>query len=216
MADGAGIAWVVGGYVAGSLPSTWIVARLRRATAVTEEAARDAGETDAHLVMARRLGGGWAAAAATMDVLKGFVLVLLARTVGGASPTVLALTGTAVVLGHTYPPFAREMAGRGMAATAGVYLALLPVEMVVAGLIIVAGVILRSTGLASTVALALVPVLALVLGEPAAYVWMAAAILVLVMLRRLEGVGVVIRRGVSPARAVWYRAVFDVSLPGPR
>jgi glycerol-3-phosphate acyltransferase PlsY len=216
MADGAGIAWVVGGYAAGTLPSTLIVARLRHATAVTEEAARGAGETDAHLVMARRLGGGWAAVAATLDVLKGFVLVLLARTVGDASPAVLAFTGAAVVAGHAFPPFARDMAGRGMAATAGVYLALLPLEMVVAGLVIVAGVALRSTGLASTIALALVPALAAALGEPAAYVWMGVAILLLVLLRRLEGVGAVIRGGVGPARAVWYRAVFDVSLPGPR
>src|SRR5262245_11879690 len=210
MADGAGIAWVVGGYLAGSLPSTWLVARLRHATAVTDEARRGSGEADAHLVLAKRLGGGWAATAAVMDVLKGFVLVLVARTAGGASPTLLALTGVAVVLGHMFPPFARDMAGRGMAATAGVYLALVPIEMVVAGLIIVAGFALKSTGLASTVALALVPALAAVLGEPAPYVWMGVAVFALVMLRRLEGVGEVIRRGVPPLRAVWYRAVFDV------
>jgi glycerol-3-phosphate acyltransferase PlsY len=183
---------------------------------VTEEAGRTAGETDAHLVLARHLGGGWAAAAAAADVLKGLVFLLVARTAGGVSPGWLAATGVAVVAGHSFPFYARHMAGRGMAATAGVYLALLPLEMVVAGLIIVAGAALRATGLASTVALAVVPVLAVILGEPAAYVWMAVAILALVVLRRLEGVGASIRAGVPPARAVWYRAVFDVSLPTPR
>jgi glycerol-3-phosphate acyltransferase PlsY len=210
------VAWVIGGYVAGTIPSTLIVARLRHATALTREAGRDAGETDAHVLMARHLGGRWAAAAAAMDVLKGLLFVFLARTVGHLAPGWLAATGLAVVTGHSFPPFARAMAGRGMAATAGVYLALLPLEMVVAGLIIVAGAARRATGLASTIALAVVPILAAVLGEPWPYVWMAVAILVLVVLRRLEGVGAVIRAGVPAGRAVLFRAVFDVSLTAPR
>jgi glycerol-3-phosphate acyltransferase PlsY len=214
--DGANIAWVVGGYVAGTFPSTLVVARLRHASAVTEEAGRAAGETDAHVVMARHLGGGWTAVAATMDVLKGMLFVLLARTAGHVSPGWLAATGVAVVAGHSFPPYARDMAGRGMAATAGVYLALLPVEMVVAGVVIVAGAALRATGLASTIGLAIVPVLAALLGEPVAYVWMAVAILALIVVRRLEGVRGLIRAGVPAARAVVYRAVFDVSLPAPR
>jgi len=103
------------------------------------------------------------------------------------------------------------MAGRGMAVMSGVYLALLPVEMVVAGLIIVIGGAVRATGLASTVALAVVPVVAAIQGQPPAYVWMSVAILALIVARRLEGVLGVIRSGVPVGRAVVRRAIFDAT-----
>src|SRR5205823_2151174 len=82
---------------------------------------------------------GWAAVAATFDVGKALVFVLAARRWGSLDDPWLALVGVAVMLGHSFPFYAREMAGRGLAATAGVYLVLLPIQMVVAGLIIEAG-----------------------------------------------------------------------------
>jgi glycerol-3-phosphate acyltransferase PlsY len=206
-----GVAWVAGGYAAGTVPSTWIVATLRRGDVVRTEADRTAGETDAHLLITRHLGARWTAVAAAMDVAKGFLLVSAARSVGHLAPSWLALVGLAVVAGHSFPPYLRHMAGRGMAGMAGVYLALLPLEMVVAGLVIVAGGIVRATGLASTVALALVPVLAAVQGQPRSYVIMSVAVLALIVARRLEGVRSVIRSGVPPATAVIRRAVFDAS-----
>jgi acyl phosphate:glycerol-3-phosphate acyltransferase len=210
-----GVAWVAGGYVAGTLPSTWIVATLRRGDAVRAEADRAAGETDAHLLITKHLGAGWTAVAAAIDVAKGFVLVTAARSLGHLSPSWLALAGLAVVAGHSFPPYLRHMAGRGMAGMAGVYLALLPLEMLVAGLVIVVGGLLRATGLASTVALAVVPVLAALQGQPGAYVWMSVAVLVLIVARRLEGVRSVVRSGVPPGRAVIRRAVFDASASPP-
>ena len=42
---------------------------------------------------------------------------------------------------------------------------------------------------------------------------MSAAIFAVLMIRRLEGVGDVIRDGVSPFRAILYRTVFDSSGP---
>jgi hypothetical protein len=45
---------------------------------------------------------------------------------------------------------------------------------------------------------------------------MSAAVFCILMIRRLEGIGDVIRSGITPARAVLYRCVFDSSRrPGP-
>jgi acyl phosphate:glycerol-3-phosphate acyltransferase len=206
-----GLAWGAGGYVAGTLPSTWLVARGKRSSVLIAASSRSAGETDAHIMMTLHLGVGWTALAATLDVLKGFVWVIAARHWGHLDDVWLALAGVAVVVGHSFPFYAQQMAGRGLAAAAGVYLALLPWEMVLAGLLIVLGGALRSTSLFTTIGMALVPVAAALTGQPGEFVAMSVAVFAILMIRRLEGVGGVIRSGISPARAVLYRCVFDSS-----
>jgi len=207
-----GLAWTAGGYLVGTIPSTYLVTRARGGTEVMRRARRQAGETDAHILMTEHLGGGWSALAATADVVKAFGYLLLARFVGGLPPSWLALAGVAVLVGYGWPPYARTMAGRGLAVAAGVYLALLPVEMVVMGVLILLGAVgLGDTALMSTVGLLSVPVVAAMRGEPTAHVAMASAIFLIVLIRRLEGVGEVIRGGVPAGRALWYRAVHDAS-----
>jgi acyl phosphate:glycerol-3-phosphate acyltransferase len=206
-----GLVWAGGGYLAGTLPSTWIVARSKGARGLLAEARRASGETDPHILMTQHLGVGWTAIAATVDVLKGLLFVLAAREWGGLDAAWLALCGVTVVVGHAFPFYLKEMAGRGLAAASGVFLFLLPVEMVVAGLIIVAGGALQVTGLASTIAMASVPVVAAIQGQPGEFVSMAAAIFLIIIIRRLEGLGQVTSRGVDPAHAVLYRCLYDAS-----
>lgn len=208
---GRGLAWAAGGYLAGTFPSTWLVARAKRSSALIAASRRSSGETDAHILMTVHLGVGWMALAATVDVLKGFLWVIAARHWGHLDDGWLAVAGMAVVLGHSFPFYAQQMAGRGLAAAAGVYLALLPWEMVLAGLLIVVGGTFRATGLFTTVGMAVVPVAAAITGQPGAFVAMAVAVFAILVIRRLEGVGAVIRSGISPSRAILYRCVFDSS-----
>src|SRR5439155_4592521 len=100
-----------------------------------------------------------------------------------------------------------------VAAAAGVFLVVLPVEMAIAGALIVAGLVLRTTSLGTTVGLASVPAVAAARGQPGPFIALALALFALIVGRRLEGVGVVVRAGVSPAQALWYRVVFDSSGP---
>ncbi|MFN2590855.1 MAG: glycerol-3-phosphate acyltransferase [Actinomycetota bacterium] len=211
--NGGRVLWLVGAYAAGTVPSALLVARAKRATALLAASGRRAGETDAHILMAQHLGVGWTVVAATLDVLKGFVVLLAGREWGDLPPAWLALVGVAAVLGHTFPLYGREMAGRGLATASGVYLILLPFEMVVAGVTIVVGRIVRTTGLATTGAMAAVPILAAAQGQPGELIAMSVAIFGILMIRRLEGVGDVVRSGIPTARAVLYRCVFDSSGP---
>lgn len=208
----ARLAWVVGGYLAGTFPSAYVVLQARRASDVIRLAKRRTSEGDAHILIRDHVGGGWSALAMTMDVAKGFVAALLAATVGDLPSSWLAGVGIAIVAGHSFPPYARSLAGRGLAAAAGVYLALLPVEMAVAGIVTVLGIMIRWTPVASTVGFASVPAVAAVRGSPAALVAMGVAILVLILLRRLEGIRDVATRTSWP-RALYYRLVHDASGP---
>ncbi len=207
------VVWVLGGYLAGTLPFPLLVARVRRAGEALSAARRADSAADAHQLLRRRVGSGWTAVAATLDVVKAFAFALAARLLGKLSIGWVAMVGLALVLGHCFPFYARVLAGRGLAAAAGVYLAILPVEMVAAGLLIVAGGILRVTGEASTMALAMVPVAAALMRRPWEAVAMAVGVFVVIMLRRLEGIGNSVREGLSPPKAVLYRCVFDSSRP---
>ena len=208
---GRGLLWTVGGFLVGTLPFALMVARVKRAPTLVSSSSRSAGETDPHMLMWKQLGLFWAVVTGTLDVLKGFLYILAARYWGRLDATWLAATGVAVVLGHSFPFYAREMAGRGLAAASGVSLVLLPIPMAIAGLIILVGGATRTTGLSTTIGFLSIPVIAAFEGQPQAFVFMSAAIFAILMIRRVEGVGAVIRSGVSPAKAIWDRCVFDSS-----
>jgi glycerol-3-phosphate acyltransferase PlsY len=209
------VAWAAGGYLAGTFPSTWVVAKAKRANEILADAERSSGETDPHILMAKHVGVGWAILAGTMDVVKGFIYIRSAQWWGKLPDSWLALTGVTVVVGHSYPFYLRRMAGRGLAAMSGVLLAILPVEMTICGLVIVLGGVTRTTGFATTVGVASVPVVAAAQGQPGEFVALGGAIVAIIMFRRLEGVGDLIRKGANPAKAVLYRTVFDSSGPPP-
>jgi glycerol-3-phosphate acyltransferase PlsY len=206
-----GLLWTAGGYLVGTLPWALIVARAKGARALVESSRRSAGETDPHMLMWKQLGLTWAIVAGTLDVLKAFLYILAARHWGRVDVAWLAAAGAAVVLGHSFPFYAREMAGRGLAAGSGVTLVLLPIQMAIAGVIILIGGATRTTGLATTIGFVSIPIIAAFQGQPQPFIVMSAAILAMLMIRRVEGVGAVVRSGVSPAKAIWERCVFDSS-----
>jgi acyl phosphate:glycerol-3-phosphate acyltransferase len=207
------VAWLMAAYLAGTFPGAWLVAKLTRARTVQARTGRRAGETDPHVLMTKDLGWGWAAVAAGADVVKAALVVLAARYIGDLPDAWLAAAGVAAVLGHAFPFYLRRWAGRGLAAGAGALLVLLPLEMTIAGAMILFGFALRSTGLLSTVAIGSVPIVAAVRHQPEAFVWMAVAIFVILIARRLEGVADVVRGGVPWSRAVLWRAVLDATAP---
>jgi glycerol-3-phosphate acyltransferase PlsY len=202
------VLWAVLGYVAGSLPSPWILARLTGNLHALERVRRDRGEDDAHLVL-KQAAGGLAVSAAAMDVLKGFTPVVLAGQLTG--PYEIAACAVGAVCGHCWPPVLYRFAGRGLATASGTFLAFLPVEMVVAGIVRVIGSLVKAGGLLSTIGFAIVPVFAWYRGQPIPYVVAAAAINVLIFVRRLEGMEDDVARGAALRRVLFRRAVLDAS-----
>jgi glycerol-3-phosphate acyltransferase PlsY len=201
------------GYVFGSLPSTWLIATLTGHAGALDGVRRNVGERDAHLLL-KQHAGRIASTAAAMDVLKGFTPLVLAVSL--ADPHEIAACAVGAVCGHCWPPVKYRFAGRGLATAAGTFLAFLPVEMVIAGVIRVVGGLVNAGGLLSTVGFVAVPLVALYRGQPVPYVVASTAINVLIFVRRLEGIEDDVRVGEPVVRAVWRRVVFDASAPGPR
>lgn len=172
---------------------------------------REIGEADAHLLLKKHAGRA-AASAAGMDVLKGLTPVIIALQLTG--PYEVAACSIGAVCGHCWPPLLYRFAGRGLATASGTFLAFLPFEMVVAGLVRVLGSIIKAGGLLSTIGFVAVPVIAFLRGQPVPYVVAAVAINALIFLRRLEGIELDVRRGAHLSRALVRRIVYDSSQPG--
>jgi glycerol-3-phosphate acyltransferase PlsY len=202
------LAWATGAYLAGTFPSAYVVVRIAGARHVLSEARSGVSEGDAHVLIERRAGRGWGALAAALDVGKALAYALAARYLGDLPPGWLAAVGVLLVAGHIFPFYLRRLAGRGLAAAAGVLLAVVPLALVVAGVIIVIGYVLEATGPASTLGFALAPFVAFATDRPDAIVGMCAALFVLILLRRLVGVSAAAGR-VGWTRAVVRRLLFD-------
>jgi len=213
--NGGRLAWIVGAYAAGTFPSAYLVARLTRADQVIRAARRGKSEGDAHVLIDKLVGKAWGSIAAAMDVLKGFGYALAAKYPGHLPTAWLAAVGVLVVVGHSFPFYLQALAGRGLSAASGVLLALVPVGMVVAGVIIVLGYVTGSTGPATTVGFALTPLVAVLQGQPEAMAVMATCIFGVILLRRLPGVSEAASVAGWP-KALARRLAFDSDSPSHR
>jgi len=110
------LAWIVLGYLVGSIPTGYLVARAVKGVDVRTVGSGNIGATNA----GRVLGREWAIAIAVFDMLKGGVLVFIA-TLFLLSPTTLALIGAAAVIGHDFPVWLHFKGGKGVATTFGVF-----------------------------------------------------------------------------------------------
>lgn len=207
------LAWAAAAYAVGTLPSPWVIARLSGRSDVIAEMRRRVSGGDAHFLVARRLGGGLGVLSIVLDIIKGFAPALIAR-IAGAGDTTVAWVGAAAVAGHCFAPFLRSVGGRGLTTAAGVSLVIVPKAMVVSGLIALTGTALKIGGFGTSVGFGLLPVFALAFGYRTLLVWMTGAILALIAVRRLEGLGDDRRDGIPVGKAVMGRLLFD--LPGGR
>lgn len=146
---------LLGAYLLGSVPCSYIVVRLVAGKDVRREGSGNVGATNA-LRTAGKLAG---ALALLFDVLKGVAAVLLARLLGAGEP-LFAAAAVAVVLGHVYPVFLRFHGGKGVATAAGAVGALELLPMVFTVLLFVVAVkVGRYVSLGSVVAVGSFPLL---------------------------------------------------------
>lgn len=121
------LAFVVIGYLSGSLPMGVIVARLSGARDPRTVGSGRTGGTNA----LRAMGARRAVAVAVLDVLKGFVPVAAASLLG-AAPWAVAMTGVAAVLGAWASIFLHFHGGRGVATAIGATLFIQPLAVLLA------------------------------------------------------------------------------------
>ncbi len=137
----------------------------------------------------RTTGTGRAIAVMALDVAKGAAAVLAVQLSAGGGPLV-ALTGTAAVVGHIYPVWLRFRGGKGVAVAAGVFSVLTPVATGIAGsLFLITVWLTRYVSLGSIAATVALPAVAWWSGAPPAVVMAAAGAAVLILFRHRGNLG---------------------------
>ncbi len=119
--------WLAGAYLAGSIPTSFVVARVFAGRDLRQFGSKNLGATNLY----RLLGFKAAVPVGLFDVLKGTVPVLLAGQHAGGPEWFPLLTGVAAVVGHVFSPFVGFKGGKGVATAAGVFLAIAPWPLLV-------------------------------------------------------------------------------------
>jgi len=121
-------AYIVGAYLLGSAPFGLWIARLHGVD-LRKVGSGNIGATN----VIRALGRKWGIFCFALDVLKGFVPMILVPLLelGGSEPSAGHLlgwlaVGTAAILGHIFPIYLRFKGGKGVATSLGVVLGLWP------------------------------------------------------------------------------------------
>jgi glycerol-3-phosphate acyltransferase PlsY len=155
------VAAVIGGYLAGSIPTGYWLVRLLRKIDIRRVGSRSIGATNVWRVL------GWKVGLPTilLDGAKGFVPALVASML--VDDLAGALAGGAAMLGHARPVFLRfERGGKAVATTGGVLLGLTPsVALLALGVWILTFLVSRYVSVASMAAAVSVPVFAFALDE---------------------------------------------------
>ncbi len=109
------ILWIIAGYIAGSCPTGYLLAKFLKHTDLRQYGSGNIGATNA----GRLLGKKYAVFIALFDMLKGGIVVFIASRFVQSS-WIIALTGAFAVLGHNYPVWLGFKGGKGVATTFGV------------------------------------------------------------------------------------------------
>jgi glycerol-3-phosphate acyltransferase PlsY len=127
-----GILGIVIGYLLGSIPTAYIVARLRKGIDIRTVGTGNMGGAN----VMREIGTREGIFVCLIDVLKGAGAILIAQTFNVSELWVFG-AGFAALLGHNFPVFAGFRGGRGTATCIGIFLVLAPKATFVALVMVV-------------------------------------------------------------------------------
>lgn len=122
----AGVALVTASLLTGAVPWGFLLGKVSRGIDLRSVGSGGTGATN----VLRTLGPGASALVAVLDILKGVLPVVVAKSTG-FDPTWIAAAAVAAVAGHCWSPFIGFKGGKGVATGAGAAIALLPQLLVI-------------------------------------------------------------------------------------
>ena len=173
------------GYLLGSIPFAYLLARRHRGIDLRRSGSGNVGAANLLRATTKKIG----VSAMALDMGKGIASVLVARQIdpGGMGP---AVAGVAAVLGHIYPVWLGFRGGKGVATACGVFAVLAPQAIAIAsGCFLVTVWWTRYVSLGSVVASAALGPLAYLTGAPPVTVLAAIVAAVIVIERHHSNIG---------------------------
>ena len=171
-------------YLIGAIPVGFLVARVTGGTDIRRAGSGNIGATN----VLRTLGIGPAVLTLVGDIVKGYLAVTAARSIG-TEAWAAAAGAVAAVAGNCWPVFLAFRGGKGVATALGAFLALIPWAVApAAGLWILVTALSRYVSLACIVACVSLPLGAALLGYPRYAVVAAAMTAVIIVWRHRENI----------------------------
>ncbi len=127
-----GILSIISGYLLGSIPTAYIVSRLRKGVDIRNVGSGNMGGAN----VMREIGTREGVFVGLFDIAKGAGAILIAQALNVSELWVFG-AGFAALVGHSFPVFAGFRGGRGSATIIGIFLVLAPKAILVA-LVVVA------------------------------------------------------------------------------
>jgi acyl phosphate:glycerol-3-phosphate acyltransferase len=118
---------IAAGYIFGALPFGFWIAKFFYGVDIRVHGSGNTGATNVWRTLGKKPGS----ITLLLDILKGVLPVLLARRFTGIDGVAIA-TGLAAIIGHNWSLFLRGRGGKGVATSAGVFLALIPLQTLAA------------------------------------------------------------------------------------
>jgi len=122
-----GILSIIIGYLLGSIPTAYIVSRLRKGVDIRNIGSRNMGGAN----VMREIGAREGVFVGLIDIAKGAGAILIAQALNVSELWVFG-AGFAALVGHNFPVFAGFRGGRGSATIIGIFLVLAPKAILVA------------------------------------------------------------------------------------
>ncbi len=172
------------GYLLGSTPSGYLTGRWLKGIDLRDCGSGSTGATN----VLRNVGKGPALAVFLVDLGKGALAVLLAKSFG-LNDWMQVLAGLAALAGHIWPVWLGWKGGKAVATGFGMFLGLAwPVGLASFGMFMAVISIFRIVSLSSVVAALSLPLLMILSGQSAAYLSVSLVAMVLVLWRHRSNI----------------------------
>ncbi|MCR4431120.1 MAG: glycerol-3-phosphate 1-O-acyltransferase PlsY [Tepidanaerobacteraceae bacterium] len=174
---------LIASYFVGSISTAYLVSKNIYKVDIRQHGSKNPGSTN----VLRVLGAKPAALVFAMDLLKGLLVVLLARYIGGENLALLC--GLAVVVGHDWSVFLKFSGGKGIASSLGVVLGISPVValwVLIAGAAVI--ILFRFVSLGSITGAILLPILLVVYKYPVKYLYFGLALAIMAVWRHRSNI----------------------------
>ncbi len=181
---GGGILLVIGGYLAGSIPTGVILSKLFGTKDIRQEGSGNIGATNVYRVSGAKLG----IFTLLGDVLKGFIPVALTCSLMDSEMWIAAVAFF-TFLGHLFPIFLKFRGGKGVATALGIFLVIAPLMVPCVIIVFILVVMMwKYVSLGSLVSSAILPVFLCAAGYNIVYVNLSLFIGCLIFYRHWENI----------------------------
>ncbi len=134
------IFWLIAAYIIGSCPTGYLLGKWLMGIDIREHGSGNPGATNVFRVVGKRAG----IITLVVDFLKGFLPVFLSLTLDPRAQAFASLLGLAAIAGHNWSIWLKFNGGKGVATSAGVFMALLPIPTALS--LVVFGIASRLSG----------------------------------------------------------------------